>query len=125
MIQKYVTSFELSKQLYEAEIGIDSKTKSVFVWAFTTVFGTGEWMLQHRESWEGSKATMRTIPAYLSSELGELLPTGCTMDRPRLLDGQWRVIYYLATGHRRQFLADTEANARAKCLLYLKEKGLL
>lgn len=61
------------------------------------------------------------VSAFTVAELGEMLPGYYTVARKDNFD-RWSV------GHeqlRKDFIADTEADARAKMLIYLLENGLL
>lgn len=149
MITKHVTSLELSKDLYEAGIVVESE----FWWQedrLQTVKGLKSSQLGGDPAYElvrcvdkipGASKTPRFIyyPAPLSSELGELLPMEVNIPfksgKRRAISNSLH-IYHTNTGWHINYIAhgvderpsvsgDTEANARAKCLLYLKEKGLL
>lgn len=134
MINNHVVSLDLAKQLYEAGIVVDSE----FWWREQD----GEWMIAHGKDWYGTN-----YPAPLASELGELLPVYAQFEEESLpfqikiekgirdVDtDEWEVLYWRYSKtlvsepeyqEQGRVFADTEANARAKCLLYLKEKGLL
>lgn len=125
MIQDHVTSLELSKQLYEAGIVVESE----FWWCNRGVIPNEypEWEIMCKHYTRSEKIKH---PAPLSSELGELLPKKCSYYPGR--DNDWCCHYQDGSPAElsRPFLvhreySDTEANARAKMLLYLKEKGLL
>jgi len=139
MIQDHVVSLELSKQLYEAGI----KIKSEFWWVEWVKFPNGERYepiepeLLAKDSYRlrGNFNSLK-YPASLSSELGELLPNWIkdgkwqlVITKASLHKGMWRLVYE----NRDRVIPEpeiiiedvTEANARAKMLLYLKEKGLI
>lgn len=138
MIQDHVTSLELSKQLYEAGIKIESE---FYHWVTEVEEdGLAWWDISSKgkEPRKGKKVRDyfedigRPIcyPAPLSSELGELLPDH--IDKMDLLSLKWHDkkwnIYYQDKDNEKiidPVSRDTEANARAKMLLYLKEKGLI
>ena len=71
--------------------------------------------------------------AFTVAELGEMLPSGLKINNRScaILAGKMekgtRFIGAYSSGEQTEleFPADTEANARAKCLIYLKEKGLI
>lgn len=118
MNEKHVTSLELSKKL--KELGV--KQESEFYW-----------------SKEGSvfnpinpKYNMHVLcSAFLASELGEILPENFG-DGEYLYDIHFAKVLkkWYATGHDTtkkhyiHFTADTDANARAKMLIYLIEQKL-
>lgn len=119
-IENHVVSLSLAKQLWEAGI----KIESVFSWTLTTATGSQKWMLQNVESWKGSKATIKSIPAPLVSELGELLPVkaGQVWWTQKQVDGAYiGYIHGITIGYDEK----NEANVRAKMLLYLHQNHLL
>ena len=128
MIDNHVVNLELSKQLYKAGINVQSE----FYWVFR---GMDD---ENREVWElfsGKEVSADFVdftryPAPLSSELGELLPVilpddPCDLESAlpyKTLGGYWRVDL---DDEGMLCAEENEANARAKMLLYLKDKGLL
>lgn len=126
-LDQKVASLELSKQLYEAGIVVHT----MFEWVNNdgieeakyfaedgdfSLLMTGE----HLISYFNDKAIH--YPAPLSSELGELLPEGTATRKGWGLNSN---IVMFDNEANEICSADTEANARAKMLLYLKEKGLI
>ena len=125
------TSLELSKALEKAGF----KQESMFQWSFTTVNGSGEWMLQHSESWRGSKATIKYFSSPTAEEILEELPEkfkhetsdfyGDVYLEICLIDGS-----FIAEYRNRLFLDPISfkdkslANALAKLFIYLKEEAV-
>ena len=114
-IEQQVTSLELSKKL--KELGV--KQESLFDWI--------DWY--NNEIWQLKESTPRgeTVPndkteisAYTVAELGELIGSG--------LNYRINMSGNMVVGHMLYdvgFTDDTEANARAKMLIYLMENDLL
>jgi hypothetical protein len=120
-IDKHVVSLELAKQLVAAGIVVESE----FWW----VNISGEWSVFPNYRLEVT-GTNEKYPAPLSSELGELLPVQITIadETFYFLQNKEFVTYHNPNDDDADIwseIDDTEANARAKMLLYLKEKGLL
>lgn len=115
-LEQHVTSLELSKRLKELGVPQDN---SHFVW--------GGWVKRYVSQVETRKqayaASFRTeASAFLASELGEMLPTAV-----------WNTIRNVGNKRSRRavdfngtlFMADTEADARAKLLIHLIEQGIV
>ena len=137
-LTKQVTSLKLSKKL--KELGV--KQESLFEWSYTTVTGNQEWRLQHIESWAGSDAKIKAVSAFTVAELGERLPrdlyipykgkSGKKRKYPQhphffFMDGNQALVNYTGGGSQEHLTqkAYTEANARAKMLIYLIENKLV
>lgn len=124
-IFKEVTSHDLSIELYK--LGV--KQDSYFVWIKHSIF----WSLipfAMSKKEEGTGTWEKRISAFLSSELGELLPNTvasfsydeegrkkeflCKLH----VEGDWSKYIRIET-------AETEADARAKMLIYLLENKLM
>ncbi len=111
-LESQVTSLELSRRL--AELGI--KQESLWYW--------GRW----GKIWElvqtHPNANLDKYSSFTVAELGELLPknewttTGSTSDR-------WIVEYHDFNSQGKVVEAPTEADARAKMLIYLIENKLI
>lgn len=116
MINNHVVSLDLAKQLYEAGIKIESE----FWWQGNAQKPQVLLKNEHEQAFQNND--FPCYPAPLASELGELLPDSIFTSRFRAvsLNHQVRVE---CLSHIEE--ADTEANARAKMLLYLKSKGIL
>lgn len=107
------TSLELSRKL--KELGV--KQESAFYWC--SEYGEIFELTQYR--------MYQTIAAFSVAELGEMLPALDCHSR-RVIPGEWFCEYsdYISNvGFPVQFTADTEANARAKMLIYLIENNLI
>ena len=63
--------------------------------------------------------------AYTVAELGEILPICADSGKTSKFNTEWNCRYIHNDDECKYIYADTEANARAKMLCYLKEKGLL
>jgi len=117
--EQQVCSLELSKKL--KKLGV--KQESLFWWEEVVMPRATFAELVSTKS-EGT-ANMNHYPAYTVAELGEMLPKLTETTRGVMNDWRWRCevkdekSYVTASG------ADTEADARAKMLIYLLENGLL
>ena len=125
-----VASLELSKKL-------DMKLDTQFVWIGDKIYhrvneGYSEMMLPSKNppitDWIGKK-DVKVIPAPTASELGEVLPSGLEQYYTVKVLGDWRAFKRNDEDEMMPVFLDinetTEANARAKMLIYLKEQGLL
>jgi len=134
MIEDHVVSLELSKKL--KELGV--KQESEFSWVvgesklpFLDDTDTAKMIIELDK--DNQEVRPKLYSAFLSSELGEMLPKGCTTYKPfnstkdylcwYRVGGQLK--YKPHQGEDLRFEANTEANAKAKCLIYLIENGLL
>lgn len=116
-LEEQVTSLELSKQL--KAFGAWHRQESYFIWQQST---TGEWYIHEAICFDwGTEA----FPAYTVAELGELLPR-CYMSwaTPQNGEAKWwcrRIEHHFVTHEETPtFTAATEADARAKMLIYLE-----
>lgn len=128
-LSQQVTSLELSKRL--KELGV--KQESLFYWASEGTFGRkfkSEYKLNDRryiDIYEEIRS-LDYISAFTATELGEMLPkltVSCLT-----LNGKKEesAVCYLDTSFeskRVYKMADTEADARAKMLIYLLENKLI
>lgn len=119
-----VSSLELSKKI--KELGV--KQDSLFYWVKDfdgckgwQLFVTGQMCGQLDDHYEFSKEHLsgyEFYSAFTVAELGEMLPEGYMTKRE---GKRWRGAGFdIADG---SIIADTEANARAKMLIYLVDKG--
>lgn len=118
-MEKYVSNRELSEKLQK--LGVIQES----------------WLYWHKcggyRKWELTriKSDIECYSAFTIGELGEMLPNKIEVDNGKLvmLDKGKTVIYTQHIGHRFEWLyfkiADTEANARAKMLIYLIEQKLM
>ncbi len=129
-LQDQVTSLELSKRL--KELGV--KQDSLFHW-FSS-------QRKNIQCWGVMYSTYDDIPdrysAFTSSELGEMIPTILQPDTPSKSDfkfdsckvdneNRWMVAYFydFYRPPKMMFIENTEANARAKMIIYLLENKLM
>jgi len=116
-LQDQVVEFELSHKIGSLEIPQDS----FWVWVQSKdIFGdSSEWILRPNcHDGEG-------ISAFTVAELGEMLPDGFdTNHYSARKAGKWHCLGTV-NHETKGFLGDTEANARAKMLIYLKENNLI
>jgi hypothetical protein len=139
MIQDHVCSLEFSKKLWEVGIKVESEYKWEVVidnYNVKPIIVSGDgWKNKDGEYNPGDKYETKYYPAPLASELGELLPDQLEIDgyiynlEAQKIGNLWGVGYFTAMDDDEISLTKlgthTEANARAKCLLYLHDKGLL
>lgn len=142
MIEKHVVNLELSKRL--KKLGV--KQESHFSWAYVTR-EWGIWSMKDVVSWgyeEDFKDWLEERPridkvysAFLSSELGELLPKTIKPANKKTIyyqsihwsspDKKW-CFRYTNSRHNiclEMSFSESEADSRAKMLIYLIEKNLL
>lgn len=136
-LEQQVTSVELSKRL--KELGV--KQESLFYWSSKIKHeNTGDGFKRVDDVWnlEANGFVYPTgrehcLSAFTVAELGEMLPDNfCDILNPYWLTcekvGKWEIGYVNAHNqiHSAQsFEADTEADARAKTLIYLIENNLV
>ena len=132
-LEQQVVSLELAKQL--KELGVEQG--SLFYWIVdeTTEDGFVNCDLRHKPDLKGYDSVV--CSAFTVSELGEMLPnelsyTGENNDEEwelffEKLDTLWRGYYLYKFGQTRLFEVDgeTEAECRAKMLIFLEESGYL
>lgn len=137
-LESQVCSLELAKKL--KELGV--KQKSVFYWTRDSLYG---WQLKREgELFEGSEwehfECDGDVFAFTVAELGEMLPARINGFELRIekrdlfppgekVGIEWEVAYYeLGYEDELRFdkqAADTEADARAKMLIYLIENKIM
>lgn len=145
MNTKYVTSLELSKQLKEA--GIPQESEWYWMEYEDKEDDTTFWNLKYAPNYKGNDPK-DYVSAFHVGELGEMLPRYLDKDGNRyyleiaatpIYDNKymWSVSYRNVSVWRDTrdiklkvydmppHLADTEAEARGKMLLYLKKEGLV
>ena len=114
--EEQVTSLELSKKLKE----LDVKQVSIFYWLLTTM---GEYEVTDRGNVYMPEDTFYS--AFTVAELGLMFGKLTILSGyiPRFKYYSCRYFYSNEIDER--FEADTEADARAKMLIYLAENGLI
>jgi len=137
-LQQQVTNLELSKRMKE----LGFKQESLFYW-IKTYDRFEKPILNHNLMRDMSirgdlilnetPQTDHTYPAYTVAELGEMLPSK-VHDQYHEIEhkfecGCWKTaIANVVTGKwnlSETFIGETEADARAKMLIYLKENNLI
>jgi hypothetical protein len=118
-LQDQVTNLELSKKL--KKLGV--KQESLFWWNFYPAecsHQKDEWRIVYEDDLYGEEQ----YSAFTVAELGKMLEHGMERSFKDSTD-KWNC-WYQPIGKKMIMLeADTEANARAKMLIYLLEQGLL
>src|SRR5260370_11682568 len=135
-LEAEVTSLELSKKL--KELGV--KQESAFYWE-RSMFTDG-WELQSIER-ASLKASYEIYSAFTVAELGEMLPSSIKytlaggrkpkyshylhmLSSDHFSSGKWTVSYSTYRSNRTiDFMDDSEADARAKMLIYLLEMKMV
>ena len=134
-IEKQVVSLELAKKL--KELGV--KQESFFYWvdAYENYRNTGEayngWIVRQKMNWIANSTKRDKIySAFSVSELGEMLPARNIdfgkgyFESCKDSSGMWRA--YWTDTHSGKWIKDfnevSEADARAKMLIYLIENKL-
>lgn len=119
-LEKQVTSLELSKRLKELAV----KQESYLFWKTDEdrEMGTSlPYLVAHNSRYMNSKGQI-VASAFTVAELGEMLPQyfGTTKVENFLYEGST-----VDQGNIEEFSGDTEADARAKMLVYLLENKLI
>ncbi len=119
ILEKQVVSLELAKKLKE----FGCKQDSLFVYdegKDRIIFLAGE------------KQRDNDISAYTVAELGEMLPNDIMIENKEVLqlacikgDNEWECSYNNPNNSLGLSFGKTEADARAKMLIYLKENNLI
>jgi hypothetical protein len=126
-LEQQVCSLELAKRLKE----LGAKQESIIRWRQFKGWGEHpeEWQLRHYSDFsEHDSDSEEDCAAFTVAELGEMLPTGVpnegVLNIWKDFEGLWRVHY---CDEPREFRApkNTEANARARMIIYLLENKLL
>ena len=133
-LENQVTSLELSKKL--KELGV--KQESLYVWG-SNIDGArispkqkDYLLIGIDRKGEYPNIFQHTYFAFTVAELGEMLPDYITDEKLGILQlrifklqEDWIVEYINRDAEKRQMFGNTEANARAKCLIYLIENGII
>ena len=132
-LEDQVTNLELSKKL--KELGVkqeslwywNSKDKEVYYRCDFVVFSPTQ-QTTLKKSKFGDEPFEEWFSAFTVAELGEMLPKGFATHV--MLNGihkeKWRCLSNLELSEKcPELIADTEANARAKTLIYLIENKLI
>jgi|ERR1043166_5239064 hypothetical protein len=131
-LEHQVTSQELSQKLKS----LGQPQESLFTWyrfkSFVPKMGdTWSLVLENEEAWQGTYE--EKCAAFTVGELGEMLPPKINelqfnIERD-FFDKSWVAQYvdenYLLLGKEWSYMAETEANARAKMLIYLLKNKLI
>lgn len=123
-LEHHVTSLELSKKLNE--LGV--KQESQFYWIENILVfksGTG-FYAKNGAGMNLHPMINKAVSAFLSSELGKMLPYGYRTNRYQTSSEPIESGYICCPNtDRHTFCADTEADARAKMIIYLTENQLI
>lgn len=139
-LKQQCVSLELAKKL--KELGV--KQESLFYWKFSNgmlekvsnIDIDTELVYGKQPQKPKTLGTWDTCSAFTVAELGEMLPTHINKEKEKFYlhctgsKGlkEWYVFYMSEEDynpHLCSFLADTEVDARAKCLIYLLENNLI
>jgi len=131
-LEQQVVSLELAKKLKE----LGFKQESLFVWVITiSGYIKLERFIETGKQFEDVFGTITEMySAYTVAELGEMLPLTIKINGIIIMlkcskrDIGWSIRYVQAKREgltEISELADTEADARAKMLIYLKENNLI
>lgn len=121
-LEVQVTNLELSKRL--KELGV--KQESSFYWHRSIPVDLNDWALVRVNA---GGVAMEYISAFTVAELGEMLPERYFTQK---WDCKWSGYQEISEGKKallpvcfESFTSDTEADARARMLIYLIEQGLV
>jgi len=123
-LEKQVCSLDLAKKLK----GLGVKQESCFIWVESANFGVR--LTPENESFylELHGSIARLASAFTTAELGEMLPKldGRGWIETTRMTSTWDCTFCVSTGNDLYRISvATEADARAKMLLYLIENKLL
>lgn len=123
-LEDQVCSLDLAKKL--KELGV--KQESQFWWVHSSWVGAeGEpWELGYQGDFPGAGTQEEDYSAFTVAELGEMLPRGA-FSVFNISSNRWDCEYQAPTIIRPRIWdkGNTEADARAKMLVYLIEQGLV
>jgi len=131
-LEDQLTSLELSKKL--KELGVEQK--SVFYWQ-PKGLELGKWVVKE-SGWKNKPEGVYDVSAFTVAELGEMLPHylmerkdgrawDCALTITKIQgkpNVSWEV-WYITKHSLPKINGKTEANARAKMLIYLIENKLI
>jgi len=118
-LENQVTSLELSKRLKE----LGFKQESLFYWSKN---GGQKWKIENSFYFKVDKRA--DISAYTAADLGDMLPEYVEKDEKIYWLKGYKLLEYVENYTYNSlciFRADTEADARAKMLIYLRENNLI
>jgi len=116
-LEKQICNKELAKNL--KELGV--KQESEWIWAIMNI-GAGQSAYIYNTVSDKGYHRDAKYSAFTVAELGEMLKKFGQIERFYNVLGKWVIRNALKN---KRFEADTEANARAKMLIYLLENKLL
>lgn len=118
-LENQVVSLKLAKKLKE----LGFKQESHFYWVHINGAERDEWVILSKKEFSSK---YNHYPAYTVAELGEMLPEKYMSGK---LDNRnfncWEFDEMFMVKNYNNYQTKTEANARAKMLIYLKENNLL
>ena len=115
-LKDQVVNLELSKKL--KELGVKQKS----LWWWTDYKQNGDYRLNYNLGIASTHSL--SISAFTVAELGEMLPNRILSSNNWEDNGKWRTQDFMEPAKNQEMqYADTEANARAKMLIYLIESG--
>lgn len=120
-LEQQVVSLEIAKKL--KDLGVEQK--SLWYWVYDEKDITHQ-VIRNEEPFISDYQIKYS--AFTVAELGELLPKDSHYDHCSTVKGyQWRVCAHdrAYRGELGRAFADTEADSRAKMLIYLKEHKLI
>jgi len=118
-LEERVVGLELAKKMEE----LGFKQESLWYWVhIVRDDGTDRWdlVIKNNAEFMAKEWKYEIVSAFTVAELGEMLPYGVTSFKFGLND--WRIWTDVNKTNFEQ--SETEANARAKMLIYLKERGI-
>jgi hypothetical protein len=123
-LEQQVVSLELSKKL--KELGV--KKESLWWWREYVISKGADVIAWGEDSEDDGK--VKLYSAFTVAELGEMLPAKIYIDGVKYAlrfkknrENKWYLKYWRKKSTLCDYKADTEANARAKALIWLIENG--
>lgn len=117
-LENQVVSLELSKRL--KELGV--KQESLWYWGVHEVLGKSIGLNMNWGDYHATTNAVITYSAFTVAELGEILPDGVYLFQKEYGGKSFFIREFDGKG---VWGGDTEANARAKILIHLIEKGIV
>jgi len=116
-LQDQVCSLEMAKRLMELGVRQES-----WLWWIQEPTHERKWILKSDAEVAFFVGKENALSAFTVAELGEMLPAFYSLYRYTPPCG-WEVVYADAEAHKER--AKTEADARAKVLIHLIERGIV
>ncbi len=124
-LENQVCSLELAKKL--KELGVKQKSLIWWIYIVSSSYEGDDDFATRKEGWKLSQAPWKdeknSYSAFTVAELGEMLPQGCASFRCSH-SNEYKCVPPRILQEYSTMIGNTEADARAKMLIYLIENNL-